>query len=63
MAQYGGMDVSEAKRLRGLNDENARLKRLPADAMHENTVPKDLLGKMMVHPAIERFSLVTVRPA
>ncbi len=30
-AKYGGMDVSEAKRLKGLEDENARLKRLLAD--------------------------------
>jgi putative transposase len=32
-AKYGGMDVSEAKRLRALEDETARLKRLYADAM------------------------------
>ena len=32
-AKYGGMDVSEAKRLKTLEDENARLKRLLADAM------------------------------
>ena len=35
-AKYGGMDVSEAKRLKGLEDENARLKRLLADAMRDN---------------------------
>lgn len=35
-AKYGGMDVSEAKRLKGLEDENARLKRLLADAMLDN---------------------------
>lgn len=39
------MDVSEAKRLKGLEDENARLKRLLADAMHDNAALKDLLGK------------------
>lgn len=32
-AKYGGMDVSEAKRLKALEDENARLKKLLADAM------------------------------
>lgn len=44
-AKYGGMDVSEAKRLKGLEDENARLKRLLADAMLDNAAMKDLLGK------------------
>jgi putative transposase len=39
------MDVSEAKRLRALEDENAKLKRLLADAMLENVAPKDLLGR------------------
>jgi putative transposase len=44
-AKYGGMDVSEAKRLRGLEDENAKLKRMLADAMLDNVALKDLLGK------------------
>jgi len=44
-AKYGGMDVSEAKKLRGLEDENAKLKRLLADAMLDNVALKDLLGK------------------
>lgn len=44
-AKYGGMDVSEAKRLKTLEDENARLKRLLADAMSDNAALKDLLGK------------------
>lgn len=44
-SSYGGMDVSEAKRLKGLEDENARLKRLLADAMLDNSALKDLLGK------------------
>ena len=35
------MDVSEAKRLKGLQDENARLKRLLADAMLDNAALKD----------------------
>ena len=41
----GGMDVSEAKRLRTLEDENTRLKRLLADAMLDNPASKDLVGK------------------
>lgn len=44
-ARFGGMDVSEARRLRALEDENARLKRMLADAMLDNLALKDLLGK------------------
>ena len=44
-ARYGGMDLSDAKRLKQLEDENAKLKRLLADAMLDNVVLKDLLGK------------------
>lgn len=44
-AKFGGMEVSEAKRLRSLEDENAKLKRMLADAMLDNVALKDLLGK------------------
>ena len=44
-AKYGGMEVSEAKRLKGLEDENRRLKKLLAEAMLDNAALKDLLGK------------------
>ena len=44
-AKFGGMDVSEARRLKALEDENGRLKRMLADAMLENAALKDLLGK------------------
>ena len=44
-AKYGGLEVSEAKRLRSLEDENAKLKRMLADAMLDNVALKDLLGK------------------
>jgi len=44
-AQYGGMDVSEAKRPKTLEEENTRLKRLLADAMLDNVALKDLLAK------------------
>ena len=44
-AKYGGMDLSDAKRLKQLEDENAKLKRLLADAMLDNVVLEDLLGK------------------
>lgn len=39
------MDVSEARRLKALEDENSRLKRMLADAMLDNSALKDLLGK------------------
>jgi len=43
--KYGGLEVSEAKRLRALEDENGKLKRLLADAMLDNAGLKDLLAK------------------
>jgi len=44
-AKYGGMDLSDTKRLKQLEEENAKLKRLVADVMLDNVVLKDLLGK------------------
>jgi putative transposase len=44
-AKYGGMDVSDARKLKTLETENARLKRLLADSMLDIVVLKDLLGK------------------
>ena len=44
-AKFGGLEVSEAKRLRALEDENAKLKRMLADAMLDNVALKDLLEK------------------
>ena len=44
-AKYGGLDVSEARRLKALEDENTKLKRMLADAMLDNVALKDLLGK------------------
>ena len=38
-AKYGGLEVSEAKRLRSLEEENAKLKRLLADTMLDNAPP------------------------
>lgn len=43
--KYGGLDVSEARRLKLLEQENARLKRLLADAMLDNAMLKDLNAK------------------
>ncbi len=44
-AKFGGLEVSEARRLRALEDENAKLKKLLAEAMLDNVVLKDLTSK------------------
>ncbi len=44
-AKYGGLEVSEARRLKSLEDETRRLKKLLAEAMLDNAALKDLLGK------------------
>lgn len=44
-AKFGGMEVSDARRLKTLEAENTRLKKLLADQMLNNAVLKDLLGK------------------
>src|SRR4029453_7018270 len=57
-AKYGGMDVSEAKRLRTLEEENTRLNPLLADAMIDKAALKDLLGKT---PAAERRAVAHLK--
>lgn len=44
-AKYGGLDVSEARRLKALEDENRRLKKLLAEQVLDNAALKDLVGK------------------
>jgi putative transposase len=44
-ARFGGLDVSDARRLKALEDENAKLKRLLADAMLDNVMLKDIAAK------------------
>ena len=44
-SKYGGLEVSEAKRLRALESENARLKKLLSEAHLDNAALKDLLTK------------------
>jgi putative transposase len=44
-AKYGGLEVSDAKRLRAREDENGKLKRLLAEAMLDNSALKTLLAK------------------
>lgn len=45
-AKYGGLEVSDARRLRQLEDENGRLERLLAESVRDNAILKDLLGKV-----------------
>jgi len=44
-AKYGGMDVSDARRLKTLKEENARLKKLLAEQMLDNAILKDVSSK------------------
>ncbi len=44
-ARYGGLDVSDARRLKALEDENAKLKKLLAEAMLDNAMLKDVAAK------------------
>jgi putative transposase len=45
-SKFGGLDVSEARRLRSLEEENSRLKKLLAEAMLDNAVLKDLASNV-----------------
>jgi len=45
-SKYGGLELSDARRLRQLEDQNGKLKRLLADSMLDNVILKDLLGKV-----------------
>jgi putative transposase len=44
-AKYGGLQVDEAKRLKQLEDENAKLKRIVADLTLDNVMLKDVVSK------------------
>jgi len=44
-AKYGGLEVSDARRLKTLEDENAKLKKLLAEAMLDNAMLKDIASK------------------
>jgi putative transposase len=46
-AKYGGLDASELKRIKELENENAKLKRMYADMALENTALKDLIEKKL----------------
>ncbi|WP_282096843.1 IS3 family transposase [Epibacterium ulvae] len=53
-AKFGGMNVSDAKKLRALEDENNKLKRMLADAMLDNAALKDLGDKKLLTPDVKR---------
>ncbi|MDG5750235.1 IS3-like element ISEli1 family transposase [Qipengyuania sp. XHP0211] len=53
-SKYGGLEVSDARRLKELESENAKLKRLLADTMLDKAALKDLLGKKVLTPAAQR---------
>ena len=59
-AKYGGMTVSELRRLKDLEAENSELKRLLADAMLDNAGLKGLLAKKLLTPAARRDAVVTL---
>jgi len=44
-SKYGGMEVSDARKLKSLEDENRKLKKLLAEQMLDNSVLKEMLGK------------------
>jgi putative transposase len=52
-AKYGGLDVSDAKRLRSLEDENGKLKRLLAEAMLDNAMLKDIATNVWSAPSVQ----------
>lgn len=43
--EYGGMDITQAKKLREIEKENTRLKKLVADLSLDNAILKEVLGK------------------
>ncbi|MDP1702822.1 MAG: IS3 family transposase [Aestuariivirga sp.] len=60
-AKFGGMDVSDARKLRALEEENGKLKRLLADAMLDASALRELLGKKMVGPAAKREAVACLK--
>ncbi|WP_154674525.1 IS3 family transposase [Mesorhizobium erdmanii] len=57
-AKFGGMDVSDARKLKALEEENAKLKKLLAEQMLDNAILKDVAGKKMVTPDAKRSAVV-----
>jgi putative transposase len=61
-AKFGSLEVSEARRLRALEAEDAQLKKLLAEAMLNNAVLKDVASKMVM-PAARRSAVTAMRGA
>ncbi|ANC50362.1 transposase [Aurantiacibacter atlanticus] len=61
-SKFGGLEVSDARRLRTLEQENSRLKKLLAEAMLDNVVLKDLASKMYDPPCPCKGRLVLTVP-
>ncbi|MCG7602289.1 IS3 family transposase [Halomonas sp. McH1-25] len=60
-AKFGGMTVSEAKRLKALEDENAKLKKLLAEQMLDLAAMKELVFKKVVTPAVKREAVAHLK--
>jgi putative transposase len=60
-SKFGGLEVSEVKRLRSLEDESAKLKKLLAEAMLDIAVLKDITGKNVVTPEARRDAAMHVQ--
>ena len=60
-AKFGGMTVSEAKQLKALEDENAKLKKLLAEQMLDLAAMKELVSKKVVTPAVKREAVAHLR--
>ncbi|XOV87019.1 MAG: IS3 family transposase [Pseudomonadota bacterium] len=60
-SKYGGMEASDVKRLKALEDENRRLKQMYAELSLDHKILKDVIGKKAVKPAIRRDLVNYVR--
>nr|WP_237708141.1 IS3 family transposase [Oceanicola sp. S124] len=59
-ARYGGLEVSDARRLKALEEENGKLKKLLAEAMLDNAILKDVAAKKLVAPGVKREAVAHV---
>ncbi|WP_244473932.1 IS3 family transposase [Rhizobium sp. Leaf321] len=59
-AKFGGMEISDARKLKALEDENAKLKKLLAETMLDNAILKDVASKKLVTPDVKRDAVAHV---